>query len=185
MNINVLIMLHHNAPEESSASLAVHYTNHLKSIVSPASKLHLAVLIIKWKPGDVNSAGWLEYSRRNLLALSSASHHNVGRKSGIKVLIGAVVKKNIWLPHFDRRNSNILIKRVHTIRFENAKSIISCLLHGYLRTPWCSTRGHHLASRGTARCCSSGSDSSRPGQQFVAGLMHHINGIEFLLNGHT
>ena len=50
-----------------------------------------------------------------MLTLPSTSHHNVGRKSGIKVLIGAVVKKNIWLPHFDRRNSDILIKHLHTV----------------------------------------------------------------------
>ena len=37
------MMQRHNAPEI-----------YLESIVSPATKLHLAVLIIKWEPRDVN-----------------------------------------------------------------------------------------------------------------------------------
>ena len=100
----------------------------LVSIVGPCPKFQLACLdrvvmmqlfdlnfyhlIIKWKPGDVNSAGWLENSWRNLLTQPGASHHNVGWESGVKVLIGAVVKKNIWRPHFDWRNSYILINTV-------------------------------------------------------------------------
>ena len=94
-----------------------------------------------------------------MLALSIASHHNVGRKSGIKVLIGAGLKKNIWLPHFDRRNSDILIKHVHTIKFDI--SVLRGVPQEAIILP---------VERQPDVTCQDLILSSRPGQQFVAGL---------------
>ena len=104
----------------------------LVSIMSPRSKFQLACLhisrdervrrcnfstwtyhlVIEWKPSDINSASWLKNARRNLLTLAGAPHHDVCREGGIEVLIGTVVKKNVWLPHFDWRNPNILTKYI-------------------------------------------------------------------------
>ena len=47
-----------------------------------------------------------------MFALSGASHHDVGWEGGIKVFIGAVVKENVRLPHFNWRDSDILIMNI-------------------------------------------------------------------------
>ncbi len=66
-------------------------TTYLESIVSPASKFHVAILIIKWKPSDVNFAGRLEDARRDVGALAGVRHHHVGRVRPVKGLVGAGV----------------------------------------------------------------------------------------------
>ena len=99
-----------------------------------------------------------------MLTLAGAPHYDVCREGGIKVLIGAVVKKNVWLPHFNWRNPDILTKYIMKI----SNCVMAHVLLGFLRTQLCSTPDHRPASRETARCCSSGSDSFRPDQQFVA-----------------
>ena len=40
---------------------------HLQPVVGPAAKLHLAVLVIKWEPGDVDLTGRLEDPYSNQL----------------------------------------------------------------------------------------------------------------------
>ena len=57
-----------------------------------------------------------------MLTLPSASHHDVSREGGIKVLIGAVIKKNVWLPHFDWRNSDILTK--YSLKMSNLLRVL-------------------------------------------------------------
>ena len=52
--------------------------SYLKSIVCPTSKLHCTVLIIKWKPSDVNLTGRLENARRNVSTLAFTSYDHVG-----------------------------------------------------------------------------------------------------------
>ena len=39
---------------------------YLKSIVRPAAKLHLTVLVIEGEPGDVDLAGGLEHAGRDV-----------------------------------------------------------------------------------------------------------------------
>ena len=98
-------------------------------------------LIIEWKPSDINSAGWLKNARWNLLALAGAPHYDVCREGGIKVLIGAVVKKNVWLPHFNWRNPDILTKYIMKIsnfvwlRFYLDSSVLSRVPHKTIVLP--------------------------------------------------
>ena len=66
---------------------------YLKSIVGPASKLHITILVIEGEPSDVNLTGGFEYSRRNISTPALVSHHHVGGESSIKLLISA--KKNV------------------------------------------------------------------------------------------
>ena len=80
----------------------------LESVIRPPAKLHVAVLVVEGEPGDVDLAGGLEDAWRDLLAVAGAVHDNVGGEGGVKVLVSAVVEKNVWLPHRDGRNSQVL-----------------------------------------------------------------------------
>ena len=60
---------------------------YLKSIICPASKLHITVLVIKREPCDVNLTRGLENTRRNVGTAPSISHHHIGREGAIKLLI--------------------------------------------------------------------------------------------------
>ena len=91
-----------------------------------------------------------------MLTLAGAPHYNVCREGCIKVLIGTVVKKNIWLPHFDRRNSDILIKHVHTIKFDS--SVLRAIPHEAIILP---VEGQPDVT------CQDLILSSRPGQQLI------------------
>ena len=63
--------------------------SYLESIISPASKLHITVLIIKWEPGDVYLAGGLEDAWRDVGAAPSVSHHHIGGEGPVKLLVSA------------------------------------------------------------------------------------------------
>ena len=63
--------------------------SYLESIISPASKLHITVLIIKWEPGDVYLAGGLEDAGRDVGAAARVRHHHVGRVGPVKLLVSA------------------------------------------------------------------------------------------------
>ena len=65
---------------------------HLQPVVGPAAKLHLAVLVIKWEPGDVNLTGRLEDAWWDVGTDTLASHHHVGRIGPIKGLTGAAIR---------------------------------------------------------------------------------------------
>ena len=65
---------------------------YLKSIVGPASKLHITILIIEREPSDVNLTGGFEYSRRNVSTAALVRHNNVRWESSIKLLVSAVKK---------------------------------------------------------------------------------------------
>ena len=67
-------------------------------------------LIIKWKPGDVNLAGRFEDPGRDLFAFSVVINNNVNGEGGIKILIRAVIQENVWSPHGDGRNSDVLVE---------------------------------------------------------------------------
>ena len=62
---------------------------YLKSIVGPASKLHITILVIEGEPSDINLTGGFEYSRRNISTPSLVGHHDVSWESSIKLLISA------------------------------------------------------------------------------------------------
>ena len=59
-------------------------STYIESIVGPAAELHLAVLIIKRKPRDVNLTGGLEDARRNVGTLPVTGHDHVGLIGSIK-----------------------------------------------------------------------------------------------------
>ena len=57
---------------------------YLKSIVRPAAKLHLTVLVIEGEPGDVDLAGGHEDARGDVCTTTTARHHHVCWISSIK-----------------------------------------------------------------------------------------------------
>ena len=81
--------------------------SNLKSIVGPASKLHLTVLVVKREPSDVNWTGGFEntfiirfyslevfhikkcFTGRDVGALPSTGHHHVGLVSRVERFAGA------------------------------------------------------------------------------------------------
>lgn len=70
---------------------SVKYVIYLESIVSPASKLHITSLFIKWEPSNVNFAGGLEDARGDVGTHALVGHHNVSVVCSIK---GFVCTKN-------------------------------------------------------------------------------------------
>ena len=65
---------------------------HLESVVRPASKLHLAVLVVEGEPGDVDLTRGLEDAGGYVGAASHICHHNIGRERSVKLLIRAEKK---------------------------------------------------------------------------------------------
>ena len=53
------------------------FLTHVKPVVRPAAKLHLAVLVVEGEPGDVDLAGRLEDARWNVSAHSLARHNHI------------------------------------------------------------------------------------------------------------
>ena len=63
-------------------------STNLESIVGPAPKLHLTVLVIKRKPGYVNGTGRHEDTRGYVGAGALTGHHNIGGVGRIKCFTG-------------------------------------------------------------------------------------------------
>ena len=68
----------------------IHFS-YLESIISPASKLHITSLFIKWEPSNVNFAGGLEDARGDVGTHALVGHHNISVVCTIK---GFVCTKN-------------------------------------------------------------------------------------------
>ena len=64
--------------------------SYLKAVVCPASKFHVAVLVIEGEPGDVNGAWGHEDARGDVGAEALARDHNIGGVGRVKCLTGAV-----------------------------------------------------------------------------------------------
>ena len=64
--------------------------SYLESIIGPASKLHVAVLVIKREPSDVNGTRGHKYARGNVGAETLTRDHHIGGVGGVKCLTGAV-----------------------------------------------------------------------------------------------
>ena len=62
---------------------------YIKAIVRPASKLHLATLIVEWKPGDINFTGGHEDAGGDVGTQSFVGHHNICRVGPVKCFTGA------------------------------------------------------------------------------------------------
>ena len=63
--------------------------SHLKPVIRPTSKLHLAVLVVEGEPGDVNLAGGHEDAGRDVGAQPLVRHHHISRVGPIKGLTRA------------------------------------------------------------------------------------------------
>ena len=62
--------------------------HYLEPIVRPTPKLHLTVLIVKRKPGDVYQTCRFENARRDVCARSSRSDNNIGGVRSVKRFTG-------------------------------------------------------------------------------------------------
>ena len=60
--------------------------SHLKPVIRPTSKLHLAVLVVEGEPGDVDLAGGHEDAGRDVCAQALVSYHNICRVGSVKGL---------------------------------------------------------------------------------------------------
>ena len=65
----------------------------LEAVVSPASKLHVTVLVIEGEPSDVNGTWGHEDARGNVGAETLTRDNNIGGVGGVKCLTGAVNKE--------------------------------------------------------------------------------------------
>ena len=59
---------------------------HIKPVIRPTSKLHLAVLVVEGEPGDVNLAGGHEDAGRDVGAQPLVRHHHICRVGSVKGL---------------------------------------------------------------------------------------------------
>ena len=76
------------------------YSTHIKSVVSPASKLEIAILVVEGKPSDVYLAGGLEDARRDISASSAACHNYVRLIRPVKrFACTACVKTHFYFNH--------------------------------------------------------------------------------------
>ena len=64
---------------------------YLESVVGPAPKLHLTVLVIEREPGDVNFTGGHEDARWDVGAAPAARHHHIRGVRPIKCFAGAEI----------------------------------------------------------------------------------------------
>lgn len=60
---------------------------YLESVIGPATKLHFTLLVVKWKPRNVNLACALEDARRDVQAASVVSDNHVGGVSPVEPLV--------------------------------------------------------------------------------------------------
>ena len=58
-------------------SLCILLYHHLETVVGPAAKLHLTVLVVEGEPGDVDLARGHEDAGRDVLAVTGTAHHHV------------------------------------------------------------------------------------------------------------
>ena len=62
------------------------FETHIKPVISPTSKLHLAVLVVEGEPGDVNLAGGHEDAGGDVGAQPLVRHHHISRVGSVKGL---------------------------------------------------------------------------------------------------
>ena len=92
------------------------FKTHLESVIRPAAKLHVAVLVVKGEPSDVDLAGGLEDARGD-----------VGAHTCLSVCQGAHGEKPLCLctSHTLARNDHVCVVRpVESLVSTEVKSII-------------------------------------------------------------
>ena len=70
--------------------------SHLKTIVRPASELHLAVLVVEGEPCDVDGAGGEEDAGGDVGAEAVRGDHHVGWVGSVKSLAGTEDISSFW-----------------------------------------------------------------------------------------
>ena len=65
------------------------FETHLESVIRPAAKLHVAVLVVEGEPSDVDLTRGLEDAGRNVVAAALILHHHVCLERPVKLLICA------------------------------------------------------------------------------------------------
>ena len=63
--------------------------SYLETVIRPAAKLHVAVLVVEGEPGDVDLTCGLEDAGGNVGAASHIRHYNIGRERPVKLFIRA------------------------------------------------------------------------------------------------
>ena len=67
----------------------MHTYIHLPARIGPGTELHLALLVIKGKPSDVNLASGFEDTRRDIKTVATAVNYNLGLKSPVETFFSA------------------------------------------------------------------------------------------------
>ena len=67
------------------------FETHLESVIRPAAKLHVAVLVVEGEPSDVDLAGGLEDAGGDVGAAPRVCHDHIGREGAIKLLISTEI----------------------------------------------------------------------------------------------
>lgn len=70
--------------------LGVLVCKYLESVVGPTSKLHLAFLLVKGKPGNINLTSTLKNAWWDIRAAPVIFHYNVCSIRSIKPFVGTV-----------------------------------------------------------------------------------------------
>ena len=78
--------------------------SHLKPVIRPTSKLHLAVLVVEGEPGDVDLAGGHEDAGRDVCAQALVSYHNICRVGSVKGLTRAGKNLHFLVDLFSQLN---------------------------------------------------------------------------------
>lgn len=79
---------------------------HLKSIISPASELHLASLVVERKPSDIDFARRLKDARWDVHAGAILPNDHIRRVGPIKTLVSAAMKRLINIQSVFRLQRN-------------------------------------------------------------------------------
>ena len=73
--------------------------SHLKPVIRPTSKLHLAVLVVEGEPGDVDLAGGHEDAGRDVGAQPLVRHHHISRVGSVKGLTRTEIMESCLRRH--------------------------------------------------------------------------------------
>ena len=84
--------------------------HYLEPVVRPAAELHLTILVVEGKPGDVDQAGWLENAGRDIRARAGRGDDHVGRVRPVKRLAGAARGGDTQLGCGDHRDHHYVVR---------------------------------------------------------------------------
>ena len=109
----------------------INHCIYFESIICPASKLHITVLVIKREPCDVNLTRGLENTRRNVGTAPRISHHHIGREGAIKLLISTATI-SVKFFHFYIISTDLLYMRTSGFQMFLKNRILIILREDFL-----------------------------------------------------